>query len=191
MVISLDRLGLGRGISETLVTTLSPRGRPNAGPMGIHRRGEGLWVYLYRDSRTFPNVVARGRLVVNVVSDPLLFVRAAFSDLAPGEFVRIGGEPVLREARSWLLCHARPGRGDSVKVRAALEPLRGGVRRPGVEAPNRGRAAVLEAAIAATRYVIFHDREKRETIERSRRVVERCGGPGEKAAFRRLELFIP
>lgn len=186
----LDRLGLRPGISEVLATTRGPRGRPHAAPMGFRRLGGRATAVLYKPSETLANVEATGRLVANVVDDPLLFVEAAFRDLGRGRFVGTRHGPVLRGASAWVACAARRAREEEERTTFRLAPVAGRVVRTGLRAPNRGFHGVLEATVHATRYVIFRDPALLRKIRELEPVVRKCGGPRERRAWERLQSFL-
>src|SRR5512146_1981842 len=94
---------LPQGITETIVTTLSKDGRPNAAPMGIVRQGDRLLIRMFPGSCTFTNVSETGHLVANIVTDPVVFVVSAFEDLDSSYFVLRGDmPPVIRDAYAWV-----------------------------------------------------------------------------------------
>jgi len=175
---------LGPGISEVIATT-----RQNAAPIGIHGRGGELSAVLYRGSHTEENVARDGWLVANVVNDPVTFVLTAFGDLPPSSFVPVPelGWDRLASAEGYAACRAEVVREtpDAVKVRLSV------VREEVVEARclpiNRGRCAVIEAAVHATRYRCNRDPGLYRLIRHHASVVRRCGGPDELEALRILE----
>ncbi len=178
---------LGPGISEVIATT-----RQNAAPIGIHGRGDELSAVLYRGSHTAANVVREGWLVANVVQDPVLFVRTAFGDLPSSSFVPIPelGWDRLASAEGYAACRAEVVRetGEAVLVRFSV------VREEVLEARslplNRGRCAVIEATVHATRYQRNRDPALHRLIEHHASVVRRCGGPAELEALRVLEEHL-
>lgn len=184
---SLDELGISEGISEVIVTT-EKDGRPNAAPVGIIRRGESLRVRLFKDSHTYENVIAKKQLVANVVCDPWLVVEAALSDLSEDHFQDHEDLPVLKDACAWALFDCEIIGGNPLVV--PLKLVRGEVLKREVHAINRGTNAVVEAAVHATRYLVFGRDEQLIEIKRLMRIVERCGGPRDLEAMKSLFLHL-
>ncbi|MBN1455549.1 MAG: DUF447 family protein [Methanomicrobia archaeon] len=195
-MIDLDAAGIGEGISEVIVTTKSGAGAPNAAPIGlISQRTEAgdliLSVKLYRGSQTLANVLETGTLAANVTDDMMVFVTAAFEDLRAADFTDFKAVPVLKGANAWIV-FAVTSKDERVEyVRLLLQPERIKINRKAVTAINRGRNAVLEAAIIATRIHRTEDEqtkaEMRKQVEQYKKLVMKCGGPREHAAMSMLE----
>ncbi|MHC1579142.1 MAG: DUF447 domain-containing protein [Candidatus Alkanophagales archaeon] len=186
MRLRLSEIFEGR-ISEVIATTKSRDGRANAAPLGIIREN-GYRVRIFR-SRTLENVRQTGMLAANVTDDPVLFVMTALGDLEPQHFSRFRGFPVLRAADAWVLFKCSVSGETPEFSEFRLKPVALKVRRRGVRAVNRGRNAVVEAAIHATRYVLTEGVEREELkklIDYYSKIVERCGGAAEREAMRLL-----
>jgi len=84
-VTSLDDLGFLKGsIGETIVSTYSSDGQPNAAPMGVVIEGhERLLIRPYVSSLTYRNLQAKRCAVVNVTSNPEMFYLTAFKEANP------------------------------------------------------------------------------------------------------------
>jgi hypothetical protein len=67
-----------------------------------------------------------------------------------------------------------------------VELVKGEVLRKDFRAFNRGANLVVEAAVAATRYLALRTDSYYEEIMKIKRIVERCGGPRDKEAMERL-----
>ncbi|MEN6341911.1 MAG: DUF447 domain-containing protein [Methanospirillum sp.] len=178
---------LGPGISEVIATT-----RQNAAPIGIHRQGDALWAILYRGSHTAANAAREGWLVANVIHDPVLFVRTAFDDLPADAFVSIPeiGWERLAGAEGYVACRVEMERETPDALRARLIAVQEEVIDPRCVPLNRGRCAVIEATVHATRYVRTRDQRLGQLIEHHATVVRRCGGPAELEALALLMGFI-
>ncbi|MGB7532030.1 MAG: DUF447 domain-containing protein [Halobacteriota archaeon] len=201
----LKEAGIGEGISEVIVTTQSVSGVPNAAPIGIitatnnnNSKGKDenenkYFVKLYKGSKTLSNVQETNKLAANVTDDAVLFVKAAFEHLTETQFSLFHGFPVLKEANSWILFDGAfsEKKSESGNFLFQLTPIAVKISRKEVKAINRGRNAVIEAAILATRYAITED--ERDRAEREKlmalyaRIVEKCGGRREKEALKILQ----
>ncbi len=184
----IEELGIFDGINEIIATTENKLGAPNAAPLGLIRRGDLLSVRLFAGSHTYENIMAKGRFVANVSHDPMLFVETALNDIPEDEFVERDGELTLREAEAWALFRCEPKNLDITLPE--VEFVKGEVLEREFRALNRGINLVVEAAVAATRYVALKSDLYLEEIFRIRRIVGRCGGPREIEAMDRLDELI-
>jgi hypothetical protein len=184
----IEELGIFDGINEIIATTKGEKGVPNAAPMGLIKEGDRLSIRLFVGSHTRDNILAKRKFVANVSHDPILFVETALGDIPEDRFVERDGELTLRDAEAWALFRCEPKDLDISLPEA--EFVRGEVLRREFRAVNRGVNLVVEAAVAATRYVALRSDIYLEEIFRIRRIVGRCGGPREIEAMDRLEELI-
>jgi hypothetical protein len=179
----LEGLGILDGINEVIATT-EKKGVINAAPLGIIRDGESLYVKLFLGTHTYDNVLANGWFVANITHDSWIFAETALEDLTQDYFVRRDGLPILKDAEAWALFKCEPFPLDIVI--AKVELVKGEVLRKDFRAFNRGANLVVEAAVAATRYLALKTDSYYEEIMKIKRIVERCGGPREREAIERL-----
>jgi hypothetical protein len=184
---ALGELGILEGINEIIATT-EKDGRINAAPLGIIRDGDKLYIRLFAGTHTYDNILANGWFVANVTHDAWLFAETALEDLSPGYFTRREGLPVLKDAEAWALfeCKAYP----LDIVIGNIEFVKGEVIRKDFRAVNRGANLVIEAAVAATRYLALRTDSYYYEILKLKRIVDRCGGQGEREAMERLMYRI-
>lgn len=189
----LDEFGIYDGISETIVTTMQGWS-PNAAPIGIIRKGDRVFIRLFKGSITYFNVHSEGALVANVVNDPVIFVRSTFSNLKESDFsfVSVSGRefPVLKDALSWVVFECNNMKMSHGALVAELLPIHAHINRSPVQAPNRGFNAVIEAAVHATRYQLSHDEKYLKLIRAYSAIVSKCGGEREKIAINMLNDFL-
>ncbi len=189
----LDKFGLYDGISETIVTTMQGWS-PNAAPIGIIRKGDRVFIRLFKGSITYFNVHSEGVLVANVVNDPVIFVRSTFSNLKESDFtfVSVSGRefPVLKDALSWVVFECNNIKISHEALVAELLPIHAHINRSPVQAPNRGFNAVIEAAVHATRYKLTGDEKYLKLIRAYSAIVSKCGGEREKNAINMLNDFL-
>lgn len=179
----LEGLGILDGINEVIATT-EKNGIINAAPLGIIREGESLYIKLFLGTHTYDNVLANGWFVANITHDSWIFAETALEDLTQDYFVRRDGLPILKDAEAWALFKCKPFPLDIVIVK--VEPIKGEMSRKDFRAFNRGANLVVEAAVAATRYLALRTDSYYEEIMKIKRIVERCGGPRERDAMERL-----
>ncbi len=189
----LDEFGIYDGISETIVTTMQGWS-PNAAPIGIIRKGDRVFIRLFKGSITYFNVHSEGALVANVVNDPVIFVRSTFSNLKESDFsfVSVSGRefPVLKDALSWVVFECNNMKMSHEALVAELLPIHAHINRSPVQAPNRGFNAVIEAAVHATRYKLTGDEKYLKLIRAYSAIVSKCGGEREKNAINMLNDFL-
>ena len=189
-----------RGVTESVVTTPGPNGRWNVAALGLHVDGEtgDRWsddgsqpvrARTWGRTRTWRNFTERGEGYVQFTRDPVDFTEAALA-------VREEDEPVLDSADAWVrVAVERVGEGsegDTGWVDWHLYPEEAAVEREVVPTTNRGYGAVVEATVAASRLDVeaYDTDELRDRLEYVAAVIERCGGPRERAALARLRELV-
>ncbi len=184
----IEELGIFDGINEIIATTENEKGVFNAAPLGLIKKGDLISVRLFVGSHTYENIMAGGKFVANVSHDPMLFVETALNDIPEERFVERDGELTLKDAEAWALFKCEPKNLDIALPQ--VEFVKGEVLKREFRAVNRGINLVVEAAVAATRYVALKSDLYLEEIFKIRRIVNRCGGPKEIEAMNRLEELI-
>lgn len=173
-----------RGITETVVTTRGPEGRWNVAALGVHA-GDPATARTWGSTRTRRNFAREGGGVVQFTRDPVCFTEAALGVIEREE-------PILAAADAWVEVDVESvdagESGGTDWMEWALCPVASGVERRVVPVTNRGHCAVLEATVAASRLdVEAYDRaELLDRLDHLAGVVERCGGPREREAIRRV-----
>ena len=180
---SLDELGIQDGINEVIATT-EMSGRINAAPLGIIRDADSLYVRLFLGTHTYENVLRKGWFVANITHDAWLFAETAIEDLDQEYFMRREELPVLKSAEAWGLFKCEAYATDIII--AKVELVKGEVLRRDFRACNRGANLVIEAAVAATRYLALRTDFYFEELMKMQRIINRCGGPREREAMDRL-----
>ncbi|MFQ5815042.1 MAG: DUF447 domain-containing protein [Candidatus Hydrothermarchaeaceae archaeon] len=168
----LSELGIVEGgIAECIVTTYNEDGSPNAAPMGITASGENeVTMQLHTDNDTYSNLIRNGGCAINIVHDPLVFLRAtlmgggkggAEPEVAREEVSRCGSvdAPYLKDASAHLeallgehyefVKEDRHGRSSVSRVKCEILAANVKTRHP--VALNRGLNAAIELAIHLSR----------------------------------------
>ena len=173
---------LGEGINEIIATT-----RKNAAPIGIIYRNEKYSAVLFHGSHTEENVLRDGWLVANIVYDPVLYVETAFGDLPESAFCEevVQGKTVDRlcEAEAWVLFECRLERNTGEASVVSLMPVKEEVISAVVRPFNRGFAAVIDATVHATRYLVNRDPALYQMIRYNFRIIKKCGNAKEQEAL--------
>lgn len=170
-------------IHECVVTTLSPEGRPHVAPLGLIEEGDYWIAAPFRPSATLFNLTRTPKATASFTDDARVF-----AGLATGQrnwpLTDIEDWPAPR--LSAALAHAElvvvRCEDDETRPRFICRVKRVESHRPFL-GMNRARAAVLEAAILATRL----DRLPREKIESElaylKIAIDKTAGDAERAAW--------
>lgn len=183
-------MGLMRdGINEVIATTTM-----NAAPIGIIARAGTLQAALYLTSHTAALVERDHWLVANLTHDPVLYVQAAFSDLAPEAFTpfTVCGVSMCRlvDADAWAAFSVEVVRKTGAMLLVNLVPIVEEIRDLQIYPVNRGFSSVIEATVHATRYCVNKDPWLKQMIDHHCAIVRRCGGPRELEAVSLLTSEI-
>jgi len=163
--MKLDELAFREGrVAECIVTTYNEDGSPNAAPMGVRKDGAGLNLHVHSGSDTCRNLLDRRACVVNLVFDPLLFLKTALSENPEVEGREVKGAgsvdaPYLTAANAFIEAAAafleeETGSDRFGERRVSifrLEVKAAVILKPSPVAPNRGLSAAIELAIALSR----------------------------------------
>ncbi len=153
---------------------------------------ERLLLRPYRTSTTYQNLKRTGEGVFHVSDDVLLLAQAAVGRPDPPppvwEAQAVDGA-ILSDACRWyaLRVESLDDREDRTAIIARVVD-RGTIRE--FFGFNRGKHAVVEAAILATRIAILPSEEIRREFQRLAVLVEKTGGPREREAFEFLLHYV-
>lgn len=185
-------------ILEAIVTTYNDDNSPNAAPIGIYpASGTEISMDVHEPSDTRTNLLRTGACVVNVVFDPLLFLRCAIlgsgkgsaenevaqSDVVPAKNV---DAPALKEANAWIelkmQSHEKRTKkdmhGEIEFSHIVCKVENTGVNKEYPIAVNRGLFAAIEVAVAMSRGM--------EPDERHLEIMERTLAPDEYRKIKEL-----
>ena len=177
------------GINEVIATTTF-----NAAPIGIHYREKKYRVVLFLGSHTAENTARDGWLVANIIHDPVMYVRTAFSDLPGDQFIE---EPVngrtmhrLAGADAWAAFSTTVEHRTAETMAVSLTLEKELIEEVAVYPVNRGFNSLIDATVHATRYKVTRDAELKRHIEYHAGLVRKCGGKRELEALAMLEGYI-
>ena len=175
-------------ILEAIVTTLDDAGEVHFAPMGPAVEGTDFARFFlrpYPTSHTYQNLRRHGEGVLHVTDDVLLLARAAIGRVEPPpdvvSAVRVRGF-VLSGACRWYEFRVVSIDDARERVRIEAEVIHAGRGRD-FFGFNRAKHAVVEAAILATRTAFLPAEHIAEEFRRLAILVEKTGGPDERAAF--------
>lgn len=181
-------------ILEGLITTINPDATVNVSPMGPIVDADFCQLELrpYQTSRTFENLMRTRQGVFHVSDDVDLLARAAVD--------RLESVPPLlpaEDVEGWILadcCRWYAFRVHSIDQRqpraTLLAEVVGAGRRRDFFGFNRGKHAVVEAAILATRVDFLPPDEILNEFARLAIPVAKTGGVQERRAFDFLEDHV-
>jgi hypothetical protein len=181
-------------ILEGIVTTLNADGDVNISPMGpiVDLDMRRLIFRPYPTSRTFTNLKRNGQGVFHVTDDVELLARAAVGTVSPLPPLlvptRIDGR-ILADACRWYAFRIRSCDETSERAEMIAEVVEEGRIRE-FFGFNRGKHAVVEAAILATRVRFLPREEILREFDRLKVLVNKTGGPQEQLAFEFLEQYV-
>jgi uncharacterized protein len=178
-------------ILEGIVTTVSPEGAVNIAPMGPHV-GETMDRFVlrpFRTAQTYRNLKAQGEGVLHVTDDVLLLAKAALGAVEPAPALvpaeRVRGYVLQDACRAWEFRVIELDDRDE-RTRIEVETVHSAWLRD-FFGFNRAKHAVVEAAILATRTNFLPLAEIEAEFQRLAVLVDKTGGPQERAAFALLQ----
>jgi len=176
-------------IIETLVTSLDAHGHPNCAPMGVEW-GEELVLRPFQDTQTYRNLVSTRQAVINLTDNVELFARAAISDPTfPARPAVVVRGVVLDDACSWREVEVVDLDAHAPRAQLRCRVVYAGFQREFL-GYNRAQAAVLEAAILATRTHLIPIDEILREYERYWTIVRKTGGTREHQAMQLLAAYV-
>ena len=198
------------GINEVIAVTFDREGRANAAPIGIINRSGRCRLVLFKGTHTLENVLENGVFCANIVYDPVLYVKTAFEDIGGDGFTEecftgesftenfVEGEEKdsvlrfyrLKSAESCVLFKAVKTGESAESCIFELDFVSEKIIAPSVHPFNRGYAAVIDAAVHGTRYVISRSAELKSIIDYDISIAKKCGGERENEAVRMLLEYI-
>lgn len=185
-------------IVETIVSSMNADGVVNFAPMGvripdldsIRSRLNRIVLCPYAGSHTYENLRTTGQGVVNFTDDVLVFVETGLYSgcppYVPSQKVRPPGMAEASEVWEFTV-----SRFDAVTEPALVEAkIELCERRGGFNGLCRAQGAVLEAAIAATRWRWLPLGKIIDPWPAWLEVVEKTGGSREWEAFNKISSFL-
>jgi uncharacterized protein len=181
-------------ILEGIITTLNPDGDVNISPMGpqVDAEMRSLVLKPYRTSTTYQNLKRHGEGVFHVTDDVLLLAQAAVGrpdpppQLIPAKSIK---GMILTDACRWYAFRVRSLDDQQERTEIVVDIVDSGRQRDFLGF-NRGKNAVLEAAILATRTHLLPPEQIFAQFESLRVLVGKTGGEQEHAAFQFLADYV-
>jgi hypothetical protein len=177
-------------IVETIFSTVDTSGRPNFAPMGVMWGEESMMLRPFRDTTTYHNLLETHCGVANLTDNVLSFVRTALSDAQLPHFpARCVRGVVLEEACAWRELEVVNVGGGKERADIHCRVVGQGRLREFLGF-NRGKNAVIEAAILATRLHLHSPADIRSALRNWKDIVSRTGGEQEREAVQYVQDYI-
>jgi hypothetical protein len=181
-------------ILEGIVTTINADGATNISPMGpvVDEAMRTLLLKPYGTSTTYQNLKRTRQGVFHVTDDVELLAQAAVGvpdpppETIPAQAVE---GRILADACRWYAFRVRALDDSRERTEIVGDVVdRGRIR--DFFGFNRGKHAVVEAAILATRTAFLPADEITDQLEKLKVLVSKTGGPQEQRAFDFLQDFV-
>ena len=181
-------------ILEGIVTTANHDGTPHIAPMGptVDGRMERLTLRPFQSSTTYGNLKRSSEGVFHIIDDVLLLAQAAIGKLHPSpEMISCDAvsAPIIAAACRWYAFRIESTCTEGPRAEMRAMVVASGRTRDFLGF-NRGKHAVVEAAILATRVGILPHNQILAELPRLEELVVKTGGPQEQRAFDLLHQYI-
>jgi hypothetical protein len=181
-------------IIETIVTTVGLDGVVNCAPMGVEwdpsTANAPIVLKPFLDTATYRNVAATRAAVVNLTDDVRVFARAAIANpQPPTEPAAAVSGVVLAGCCAWRELEVTSIDSTPPRSRIETRVVHSGTNRDFIGF-NRAAAAVLEAAIYATRLHLLERQFIDSELARLQVIVDKTAGAREHEAMALLTEFI-
>jgi uncharacterized protein len=173
-------------IRETIVTTLSTEGKVHIAPLGLIADGEGFIIAPFRPSTTLDNLRAAPFAVANFTDDVRVFAGCL---TGKRDWPTRAAERVPGAVLETTLAHAELAvdhvEEDELRPRFHCRVVHEVMHAP-FKGFNRAQAAVIEAAILASRLHMLPREKIEHELAYLQIAVEKTAGPREHEAWRLL-----
>jgi len=161
-------------VYETIVTTINKEKKPNAAPIGVYfLNNDKLVMKIYKENKTYENLIETKTCCVNIVYNPCLFIKYAILDEKDKEKI-LGGEityynnlPILKDAHAYLITELIKHREYNNKGIFVLKITKREILEEFPYPINRGLNAAVELAIDLSR-------GRKENIENHLAIMKKC-----------------
>lgn len=174
-------------IFEVIVSTGNP---PNFAPMGVIFDGKYVTIRPYRTTTTYRNLTETNCGVVNVTDNVLIFAQSALSDVQfSSSTANVVDSHILKDVCRWYEFVVKDVSEGERRVEFFCEIVHEGKKKD-FFGFNRGKHAVIEATILATRQNLHEKLFLKRELEKYRMVVEKTGGKQEREAMDFINNYI-
>jgi hypothetical protein len=177
-------------IYETVVTTVSPEGRPHVAPMGVRYDDGDIILMPFKPSTTHDNIAASGHAVLNIVVDTRVFAGCVTGrrDWPTLSAERIAGVR-LQAALSHVELRLVERQDDAQRPRLRMARVHEVQHAPFVGF-NRAQAAVLEGAVLVSRLHMLPPAKVDSEMAYLQIAIDKTASPGEHEAWTWLTAAV-
>jgi uncharacterized protein len=170
-------------IRETVLTTRSSDGRIHIAPMGVHERPDGLMIAPFRPSATLDNLLREGFAAINCVDDVRIIAGCLTGrrDWPTAATERVPGAR-LADALSHQEVALDRVEDDPLRPRLLCRIVHEGTHKP-FRGFNRAQAAVVEAAILASRLHMLPSEKIEQELAYLTIAMDKTAGAREREAW--------
>ncbi|MEN4017351.1 MAG: DUF447 family protein [Methanobacterium sp.] len=192
----LTGIKMERGLLyETIITTKNDDGTPNAAPIGVLCKNESqIVLYLFEGTHTLHNIKSNGRLIVNILKDPVIFTESIVGELSPDYFKMHENDFYIKNTDAFFtaaVTNVREVQKNDDIGNSKLNIITADVgeiiiKNKNVEPLNRAIYAVIESLVYLSRIKMVDDKTAANYLERINemsKVVSRTGSLEHKKAM--------
>ncbi|MCB1507108.1 MAG: DUF447 family protein [Hyphomicrobiaceae bacterium] len=178
-------------IVETIITTRNEEGQVHVAPLGLIKDGDAnddtAWILApFRPSRTLDNLISNGFAVANHVDDVRVFANCIMGRRNwPVQRALKGDGGVMTNAAVHWEMQVERLEEDEVRPRFHCRVVHAQTHRPW-SGFNRAQAAVIEAAVLATRLHMLPSEKIETELAYLNIAIEKTAGPREAEAWATL-----
>ena len=196
MEINLSSVGMEKGRQyETIITTISIKGKRNAAPIGVICTGKDI-CRIFKGSTTLENIISQKEFTVNITENPQLFTLSTIDNLPENYFDENNS---IKNIESYFKCEVTDlieavKRSDPIKsnskaivIKAKVTSL---VINKNIKAINRAMGLLIETLVNFTRIDMVGDEQKEYYLGRFReakRVINKVGSKEEQKAIHEIK----
>lgn len=174
-------------IFEVIVSTGNP---PNFAPMGVIFEEKSVTVRPYMTTKTYRNLRETNCGVVNVTDNVLILAQSALSDVQfPHSRANVVDSYILEDVCRWYEFIVRNVSEAEGRAEFSCEIVHEGKRRDFCGF-NRGKHAVIEASVLATRQNSYEKSFLKNELERYSIIVQKTGGRQEREAMDFINNYV-
>jgi Uncharacterized conserved protein len=199
----LETIGMEKGLLyETVITTKSKNGVPNAAPIGVICKNKNeIVLNLFEGTHTLKNIKESSKFVVNILKDPLVFVGCTTGDLSSDYFKKHENDFYIENTDAFFTASVTSvkeivkeddiTRSKMSVIKASVDEII--IKKEYIEPLNRAIFAIIESLVYLTRIKMVDQNTSQKYLERIQemsRTVNRVGSLDHKKAMKQILKYI-
>ncbi len=198
MEINLSSVGMEKGRQyETIITTISSKGKKNAAPIGVICTGKDTVICrIFKGSTTLENIISQKEFIVNITENPEFFTLATIDNIPENYFDENNS---IKNVESYFKCEvselieavkkSNPVQSDSEAI-VIKAKVTSHVINKNIKAINRAMGLLIETLVNFTRIDMVDSEQKEYYLGRFReakRVINKVGSKEEQNAIHEIK----